>query len=249
MPPTPPRRTTTRTARPSTRSRPAKPPLSEQAVVEAGLRVLRREGLDAVTMRKVAAELDTGPASLYVYVAQREELLRLMLDAVVATVPLPELPAAPPGDWRRRLAGLVTDVIHTLNAHPGIGRVSLGSIPAGPAWLDLFDRILGLLLAGGVERQRAAWGCDLIALHIGAVTYEVSVAHPGPAAGDGPDALEGALEHRHARASIEDRLAGLDPARHPHLAASTAELASGPATARLALGIEVLISGLASDGA
>ncbi|MEW2416300.1 TetR/AcrR family transcriptional regulator [Streptomyces sp. NPDC046866] len=237
--PTPPAR------RPSTRTRPAKPPLSERAVVDAGLRVLRREGLDAVTMRKVAAELDTGPASLYVYVAQREELLRLMLDAVVATVPLPELPADPPGDWRERLAGLITDVIHALNAHPGIGRVSLGSIPAGPAWLDLFDRVLGLLLAGGIDRQRAAWGCDLIALHIGAVTYEVSVA--APAAGDGAGALEGALEHRHARASIEERLAGLDPARHPHLASGTAELASGPAASRLALGIEVLISGLAAD--
>ncbi|MEU9178737.1 TetR/AcrR family transcriptional regulator [Streptomyces sp. NPDC048550] len=229
--------------RKSTRSRPAKPPLSERAVIDAGLRVLRREGLDAVTMRKVAAELDTGPASLYVYVAQRDELLRLMLDAVIATVPLPELPAAPPGDWRARLAGLITDVVHALNTHPGIGRVSLGSIPASPAWLDLFDRILGLLLAGGVDRQRAAWGCDLIALHIGAVTYEVSVAHPP--AGDGPDALQGALEARHAQVSIEDRLARLDPGRHPHLAASAAELAAGPAAARLALGIEVLIGGLA----
>lgn len=233
--------------RKSTRNRPAKPPLSEQAVIDAGLRVLRREGLDAVTMRKVAAELDTGPASLYVYVAQRDELLRLMLDAVIATVPLPGLPATRPGDWRDRLAALITDVVHALNAHPGIGRVSLGSIPASPAWLDLFDRILGLLLAGGIDRQRAAWGCDLIALHIGAVTYEVSVA--APEAGDGAVALQDALEHRHARASIEERLAGLDPARHPHLAASTTELASGPAAARLALGIEVLISGLAADGA
>lgn len=118
--------------RKSTRARPAKPPLSERAVIDAGLRVLRREGFDAVTMRKVAAELDTGPASLYVYVAQREELLRLMLDAVVATVPLPALPAAPPGDWRDRLAALITDVVHALNAHPGIGRVALGAIPTTP---------------------------------------------------------------------------------------------------------------------
>ncbi|WP_329199503.1 MULTISPECIES: TetR/AcrR family transcriptional regulator [unclassified Streptomyces] len=233
---TPPRRK-------STRSRPAKPPLSMAAVIDAGLGVLRREGLDAVTMRKVAAALDTGPASLYVYVSQREELLRLMHDAVIATVPLPGLPADPPGDWRTRLTTLITDVVHALNAHPGIGRVSLGSIPATPAWLGLFDRILGLLLVGGVERQRAAWGCDLIALYIGAVTYEVAIA--APPAGGGPDALQEALEHRHARVSLEERLAGLDPARHPHLAASAAELAAGPAAARLALGVEVLIDGLA----
>ncbi|MEU8465793.1 TetR/AcrR family transcriptional regulator [Streptomyces sp. NPDC029003] len=236
--------------RKSTRSRPAKPALSETAVVEAGLRVLRREGVDAVTMRKVAAELDTGPASLYVYVSHRDELLRLMLDAVVATVPLPDVPAppAPAGpltggeDWSDRLVRLVIDVVHALNGHPGIGRVSLGDIPTTPAWLDLFDRILGLLLAGGIPRQRAAWGCDLIALHIGAVTYEVGAAAVG---GDGPGALQEALDARHARSAITDRLATLDPARHPHLAASTAELAAGPAAARLALGIDVLISGLA----
>ncbi|WP_371675893.1 TetR/AcrR family transcriptional regulator [Streptomyces sp. NBC_01276] len=235
MPPTPPRSR-------STRSRPAKPPLSEAAVVDAGLRVLRREGFDAVTMRRVAAELDTGPASLYVYVSQRDELLRLMHDSVIATVPLPVIE---PAYWRDQLAGLLVEVVHALNAHPGIGRVSLGDIPTAPAWLDLFDRILGLLLAGGVPRQRAAWGCDLIALHIGAVTYEVGAADPS--AGDGPDALQDALDSRHERISIEERLAGLDPARHPHLAASAAELAAGPASARLALGIEVLIGGLAGE--
>ncbi|MFJ8162815.1 TetR/AcrR family transcriptional regulator [Streptomyces sp. NPDC096136] len=228
----------------STRSRPAKSPLSEAAVVEAGLRVLRREGVDAVTMRKVAAELDTGPASLYVYVSQRGELLRLMHDAVIATVPLP---AIDPGRWRAQLTALITDVVRALGAHPGIGRVSLGDIPTTPAWLGLFDRVLGLLLAGGIERQRAAWGCDLIALHIGAVTYEVDSA--GPAAGDGEEALQGALDARHARVGIEERLAGLDPARYPHLAAGAAELAAGPASARLALGIDVLIGGLAGGPA
>lgn len=226
----------------STRSRPAKPPLSEQAVIEASLRVLRREGVDAVTMRKVAAELDTGPASLYVYVPHRDELLRLMHDAVIATVPLPEVAA---DNWRDQLAELIIAVVYALNEYPGIGRVSLGAIPTTPAWLDLFDRILGLLLAGGVDRQRAAWGCDLIALHIGAVTYEVGAAPQEPAS---KDPLQDALDQRHARVSIEERLAGLDPARHPHLAASAAELAAGPAAARLALGIDVLISGLAPSG-
>jgi AcrR family transcriptional regulator len=46
----------------STRDRPAKPALSREAVVDAGLHVLRAEGIDAVTMRRVAAALDTGPA-------------------------------------------------------------------------------------------------------------------------------------------------------------------------------------------
>jgi hypothetical protein len=48
----------------STRDRPAKAPLSEGAVIEAALAILKSEGLAAVTMRRVAAALDTGAASL-----------------------------------------------------------------------------------------------------------------------------------------------------------------------------------------
>jgi len=55
----------------STRDRPAKAPLSEDAVVDAALAILESEGLEAVTMRRVAAALDTGAASLYIYVSGR----------------------------------------------------------------------------------------------------------------------------------------------------------------------------------
>jgi hypothetical protein len=56
----------------STRDRPAKTPLSEDAVVDAVLAILRSDGLEAVTVRRVAHALDTGAASLYVYVSGRE---------------------------------------------------------------------------------------------------------------------------------------------------------------------------------
>ena len=64
----------------STRDRPAKAPLSREAVIDAGLGVLRAEGIEGVTMRRVATELDTGAASLYVYVANRQDLLNQMFD-------------------------------------------------------------------------------------------------------------------------------------------------------------------------
>lgn len=222
----------------STRARPAKAPLSAEAVVTAGLRVLREEGLAAVTMRRVAAELDTGPASLYVYVAHREDLLLLLHDAVIATVPLQPVDA---GRWRTQLASTITAAVHALNDHPGIGRVSLGRIPTGPAWAEMFDRILGLLLAAGLPRQKAAWNCDLIAMYIGAVAYEASI-HDSPAAP--PDPLQQAQDRRHADSGIEERLTALDPGRYPHLAASVTELTSGSAAERLANGIDVLITGM-----
>ena len=77
-----------RTHKRSTRDRPAKAPLSEQVIVDAALEILRAEGLDAVTMRSVAAELDTGPASLYVYIRGRDELREAILDRVSSTIEL-----------------------------------------------------------------------------------------------------------------------------------------------------------------
>src|ERR671923_2755399 len=88
----------------STRDRPAKAPLSEDAVVDSALAILRSEGLDAVTMRRVAAALDTGAASLYVYVSGREGLLQAMLDRVTSTIEL-EPPDA--SGWREQLHSLL----------------------------------------------------------------------------------------------------------------------------------------------
>src|SRR3954453_19067426 len=70
----------------SRRERPAKPPLSRDALVAAALEIARTEGVDAVSMRRVAQALDTGPASLYVYVADRDELHELLFDAAIGRI-------------------------------------------------------------------------------------------------------------------------------------------------------------------
>jgi len=70
----------------STRDRPAKAPLSEEAIVDAALAILKAEGLEAVSMRRVAAALDTGAGSLYVYVDGRDGLLEAMFDRIIAAV-------------------------------------------------------------------------------------------------------------------------------------------------------------------
>ncbi len=73
-------------------------------IVETALELLRTEGYEATSMRRVAQALDTGPASLYVYVANRDELLDLMLDRAIAELPLPE---PDPARWREQLKELM----------------------------------------------------------------------------------------------------------------------------------------------
>ena len=69
------------------RERPAKPALSREGIVAAALDVVRREGAERVTMRRLAKELDTGPASLYVYVRDTDELHAAVLDELLGEVP------------------------------------------------------------------------------------------------------------------------------------------------------------------
>ena len=84
----------------SRRARPAKSPLSQEAIVATALDLLSREGMAGLSLRKVAAALDTGAASLYVYVANLDELHALVLDRVLGKV---VTPPERDGDWRYRL--------------------------------------------------------------------------------------------------------------------------------------------------
>src|SRR5580698_4178851 len=117
----------------STRDRPAKAPLSENAIVDAALAITRAEGLEAVTMRRVAAELDTGAASLYVYVRNRDELLRAMMDRVAGTVP-PIVPE--PERWREQVYELMRGLRDALEDHPGLASVLTGEPPTTENALD-----------------------------------------------------------------------------------------------------------------
>src|ERR1700729_1450085 len=131
----------------STRDRPAKAPLSQEAVVDAALAILKSDGLEGVTMRRVAAALDTGAASLYVYVSGREGLLQAMLDRVTATI---DLEAPDPSRWRAQLHSLLLRMHQALVTHPGIAAMTLADSPSTEPILRLTENLLGILLAGGL---------------------------------------------------------------------------------------------------
>jgi AcrR family transcriptional regulator len=213
----------------SRRERPAKPALTREGIVAAAVGVMQAEGLDRVTMRRLAQELDTGPASLYVYVRNTAELHAAMLEELLGQVDLSPVTAA--GDWRDRLITVLWSYTSILFGQPGLAQSVLVTRPSGPAYLSLAEAILALLSAGGVPAARAAWAVDLLLHFATSTAAEQGTRHRAADAADEEDALAEAL--REAPASI-----------FPQIAALGAELTSGAGPDRLIWGFRVLISGI-----
>ncbi len=170
----------------SRRDRPAKAPLSRAAITAAALDLVREDGLDCVTLRRVADLLDTGPASLYVYVPNREALLERMLDAVLAEVPLVRIGRK---KWQPRLAELFEGMLETLNRYPGIAEVGLGLDETGRGASAISDNALALMSAGGVSPRAAASAHDALWLF----TFAHAVQH-GRAPAEGSGRRSGSFE-------------------------------------------------------
>jgi AcrR family transcriptional regulator len=213
----------------SRRERPAKPALTRAGIIAAAVDVMRAEGLERVTMRRLAQELDTGPASLYVYVRNTAELHAAILDELLGAVDLG--PATAGGDWRSRLAQVLLSYTLVLYEHPSLARSALVARPSGPHYLNLVEALLALLSEGAVPGDRAAWGVDLLLQFATTNAAEHGTRTEAAGARDEEDALAAALREASSRA-------------HPHITALGAELLSGAGPDRLAWGFNVLINGV-----
>jgi AcrR family transcriptional regulator len=216
----------------STRDRPAKPPLSEDAVVDAALEILRSEGLEAVTMRRVGAALDTGAASLYVYVSGREGLLQAMLDRVTATI---ELEPPDPSRWRAQLHSLLQRMHAAMLDHPGVAALTLADPPTTETVLLLAENLLGILLAGGLDPQDAVWACDILVLLVTAVASEDDVRRARGRGDEGDREYVGELYRT---------FTALPPDRFPLIVAHAARMVAGDGDERFRFAIDVMVDGV-----
>lgn len=216
-------------SQPRPRRRADKKLLSREAVLDAALDVLRRDGLEAVSMRRVAAALDTGPASIYVYVAQRDDLLDAMFDRVMSEVPLEE---PDPSRWRTQVHDLQEAVLAALLRHPGIARVGIGSIPTEGAALRVREAMLGMLLAGGLDPQGASWAIDVLPLVALATALET-----GRYAERGTDP---AAEGRRVVRAYEE----LSPQSFPFITANLATVVGGDRRDRFRFATDTVLDGL-----
>jgi AcrR family transcriptional regulator len=214
------------------------PPLDREAVVGAAVRVLDREGIEGLSMRRVAEELGTGPASLYWHVRNKEELLDLVLDQVIGEI---HLPAPDPSRWQEQGKAFMREARTVLQRHPGAARLTLGRIPTGPNALRAAEWQLALLRGAGIPDRVAAFAGDLFGLYLGAYGFEESLG--------APSATDEQGEPQDVEKMLRDYWSSLPTDRFPNLTSLVDLLFSGDRDERFEFGLDVLFAGLEAAAA
>ncbi|MEU5314834.1 TetR/AcrR family transcriptional regulator C-terminal domain-containing protein [Streptomyces sp. NPDC021562] len=187
-----------------------KPAYSREAITAAAVALADAEGLEAVTMRKVAARVGAGVMSLYSYAPDKETLLNLMVDHVSGELPVTDPPT---GDWRADLKTIARLQRAHMLRHPWLPAALAGRRSPGPNTLAFLERALAALrptrLDGTAKLEIFA---QLTAFVAGHVAHELAQA----TAAQSPD--RAAAEARYLAAVAAD-------GHHPELA----EALSAPA--------------------
>jgi AcrR family transcriptional regulator len=117
--------------RPAQAPRQPAPAFSRDEITQVAIDLADHGGLEAVSMRRIAARIGSAPTSLYWYFSDKEELYELMVDAVIGQVQLPERPS---GNWRADLRSIASATCATLSSHPWFAQLGIHPV-AGPQTL------------------------------------------------------------------------------------------------------------------
>ncbi|WP_270134272.1 TetR/AcrR family transcriptional regulator [Kribbella sp. CA-293567] len=196
------------------------------------LAIADAEGLEALTIRRLAQAHDVTPMALYRHFSDKDDLLAAVGDRILADLALPEPTDQP---WDAQLRGVLDAFVAALRPHPKAAGLTLFRILVSPAGLAMAERTMELLTQGGFSADDAAEVgrqsiCSLITL----VTTE-----PGANEDTDPVTREDALRGKRAA------LAALSPHRYPLITAAADTLICPTSTDRYyALGIDLVVAGI-----
>jgi AcrR family transcriptional regulator len=206
--------------------------------VEAAFAIVDAEGLDGLSMRRLAQRLGTGAASLYAHVSGRPELLQLLLDRVAAEVRVPD---PEPARWQDQVREVGHALRDALLPHRDLAGAALANIPTGDNTMVFTERLLAILRAGGVPDRLAAMFIDKLPQLVVVDVYEGSLF--GQRVAREPEYFAQLMAYWQA----------LPPERFPNFAAivgdiSPMEEADGAdeGEARFSFGLDLLVLGLAA---
>jgi AcrR family transcriptional regulator len=216
-------------------------PISREAIVTAAIQLLDREGLGALSMRRLAEELGTGAASLYWHVGSKDGLLDLVFDQVIGEGQVPD---PDPARWREQLKAVARAQRQASLRHPYLVRISIGRIPMGPNALRYTERVLAILRAGGLPPPLAVQGYRLLIATVNGFTVDETGMGDSPdAAGAGPP--NDPASRQKAANMARDYIGSLPAELFPNMVDLAEEFAFADADERFELLIDIFVDGLA----
>jgi TetR/AcrR family tetracycline transcriptional repressor len=208
-----------------------RPQLTRERVVAEALAVIAQEGVQALTMRSLAARLGVVPGALYHHLRNKEQLQDLVLDGVLAELDFRVDPSLP---WAERIKLLAHRLRTVLEDHPGVAGVLKTRDPLGPHSLALAEAFLGPLQAAGFPGREAGLAFFLL------VDYTVGFAVSSPRTSVNEQRVRDAA----IRAQLHEFFRSLPAERFPALVALGEHVWLDNRDERFTAGLDVLVDGL-----
>jgi AcrR family transcriptional regulator len=218
-------------------------PISRDAIVAAAIRLLDREGLAALSMRRLADELGAGAASLYWHVGSKDGLLDLVLDEIIGEGQVPD---PDPARWQEQLKDVARAQRRASLRHPYLVRISIGRIPMGPNALRYSERVLAILRAGGLSPRLAVQGYLLLIATVNGFTVDETGVEDGT---DASAPRTDPASHQEAANMARDYIASLPADVFPQMTSLADEFAFSDADERFELLIDIFVDGVARRAA
>ncbi|GAA3339377.1 TetR/AcrR family transcriptional regulator C-terminal domain-containing protein [Amorphoplanes nipponensis] len=206
--------------------------LSREAIIVSAVALADAEGLDAVTIRRLAQEHGVTPMAMYWHFNDKDSLLDGLAEHLIEAVQLPE-----PGDapWDQELREILDAFLAAIRPHPALAGLAMRRILAAESGLLIAERVLGLLRRGGFAPAQAAEVGTFLICSI--ITLAVADAVPGP-----PPTGE---EREQALRDKRARLESLPPGRYPNvIAAAPALVVCRDEDDYFSLNLDLLVGGL-----
>jgi AcrR family transcriptional regulator len=177
---------------------PPRRPLSKERIVRAAVDVADRDGLAALTMRRLGAELGVEAMSLYKHVANKEQILDAVVDLLVGQIAIP----GPGEPWRQAMRRRATSAREVLRGHSWAIGLLEGRASTSPATMRYAEAVLGNLRSSGFSIDDAAHAFWLLDSYVyGHVVQETSLAPRSTSAeaGEATPAADTSTDHPHLR--------------------------------------------------
>jgi len=208
-----------------------RPQLTRQRVVAEALAVIAQDGVQAMSMRALAARLGVVPGALYHHFGNKQQLQDLVLDGVLAEVDFHTNPSLA---WTEQLKILATRLRQVLEAHPGVAGILKTRDPLGPHSLALAEAFLSPLQTAGFADREAGLAFFLL------VDYTIGFAVSSPRT----SVNEQRVRDPAIRTQLHQFFRSLPPDRFPALVALGEHVWVDNRDQRFTAGLQVLVDGL-----